>query len=153
MGEAQSLTTGPAKRPMRVVIDTNVVLSALVFKGRLGWLRGAWARRDVVPVMCRETTAELLRVLGYPKFRLTAAEQETLLADYLPFAEVAALPEPPPELPVACRDHDDTIFIQLAMAASADCLVSGDADVAVLRALVPIRIVSAHELKISVENL
>lgn len=137
---------------MRVVIDTNVVLSALVFKGRLGWLRGAWARRAIVPIVCRETTAELLRVLGYPKFKLTAAEQATLLADYLPYAEVVALPDPPPALPIVCRDHDDTIFIQLAMVALADCLVSGDADVGVLRDLVPIRILSAHELQALVAN-
>ncbi len=137
---------------MRVVIDTNVVLSALVFKGRLGWLRGAWARREVVPLVCRETTTELLRVLGYPKFKLTPAEQKILIGDYLPFAEVVTLPDPLPDLPVSCRDLDDMIFIQLAVAGAAECLVSGDTDVAVLRSLAPIRIMSASELQISVRK-
>lgn len=74
---------------MRAVFDTNVVISALVFGRRLAWLRRAWASGAVVPVVCRETAAELLRVPSYPKFRLDAMEREILLADYLPFAEVA----------------------------------------------------------------
>ena len=117
---------------MRVVFDTNVVISALVFSRRLAWLRHAWASGTVVPVVCRETVAELLRVLTYPKFRLTAAEREALLADYLPFAEIATLPEPPPNLPMACRDRDDAVFLHLAIASHADLLVSGDADLTVL---------------------
>ena len=76
---------------MRAVFDTNVVISALVFGGRLHWLRHAWAFGIVVPVVCRETTEELLRVLAYPKFQLDRREREALLADFLPFAETAAL--------------------------------------------------------------
>lgn len=132
---------------MRVVIDTNVVLSALVFGRRLAWLRGAWARKEVIPIVCRETADELLRVLTYPKFKLTAIERDLLLADYLPFTEAAQLPEPLPVLPVDCRDRDDTVFIHLALAAQADCLVSGDGDLGVLRDVAPIPIVSASELQ------
>jgi hypothetical protein len=56
---------------LRAVFDTNIVVSALVFGGRLSWLRTAWAARSVVPVICRGTIFELVRVLAYPKFRLT----------------------------------------------------------------------------------
>ena len=117
---------------MRAVLDTNVVVSALVFGRRLQWLRQAWASGAIVPIVCRETISELLRVLAYAKFRLAAAERDALLEDYLPFAEVVRLPEPLPELPVACRDRDDAVFLHLAIASGADCLVSGDADLAVL---------------------
>jgi hypothetical protein len=57
-------------RTLRAVFDTNVVVSALVFGGRLRWLRAAWAAQAVTPVVCRETVTELLRVLAYPKFHL-----------------------------------------------------------------------------------
>jgi putative PIN family toxin of toxin-antitoxin system len=117
---------------VRVVFDTNVVISALVFRRRLAWLRQGWASGTVIPVVCRETVAELLRVLTYPKFRLDAMEREALLADYLPFAEIATLSQPPPDLSVACRDRDDAVFLQLAIVSSADFLVSGDADLTVL---------------------
>jgi putative PIN family toxin of toxin-antitoxin system len=117
---------------VRAVFDTNVVVSALVFGRRLTWLRRAWASGTATPVVCRETIAELLRVLTYPKFRLDASEREDLLADYLPFAEIAILPHPPPDLPVACRDRDDAVFLHLAISSQADLLVSGDADLTVL---------------------
>ena len=132
---------------MRVVFDTNIVLSALVFGRRLAWLRGAWARGVAVPVVCRETTAELLRVLSYPKFELTPTERDLLLAEYLPFAEVAQLPESLPILSVECRDRDDVLFIQLALAAKVDYLVSGDSDLGVLRDVAPVSVISVDELR------
>jgi putative PIN family toxin of toxin-antitoxin system len=123
---------------MRAVFDTNVVISALVFGQRLAWLRIAWASGAVTPVICRETTAELLRVLAYPKFRLDAAARDFLLADYLPFAEVARLPHRAPDLPVECRDRDDVVFLYLAIESKADLLVSGDADLTVLANAYPV---------------
>jgi len=65
----------------------------------------------------RETAIELIRVLAYPKFRLTEPDRAALLADYLPYAEVVLLPNRLPVLPVACRDRDDVVFLQLALAA------------------------------------
>jgi putative PIN family toxin of toxin-antitoxin system len=118
---------------VRVVLDTNVVLSALVFRsGRLAWLRAAWQSGQVTPVVCRETTEELLRALTYPKFGLSPEEREQLLADLLPYAEAALLPNPlPPGLPV-CRDPDDAVFLALACAVGADALVTGDSDLLAL---------------------
>ena len=132
---------------MRVVFDTNIVLSALVFGRRLAWLRGAWARGMAIPVICGETTAELLRVLAYPKFQLTPTERDLPLAEYLPFAEAAQLPEPLPMLPIACRNRDDVVFIQLALAVKVDCLVSGDSDLGVLRDVAPVSVISVDELR------
>jgi putative PIN family toxin of toxin-antitoxin system len=123
---------------MRGVFDTNVVISALVFGRSLFWLRRAWASGTVVPIVCRQTVAELLRVLAYPKFRLDAAEREMLLADYLPFAEIVSLPDSLPELPAACRDRNDAVFLHLAIASRAELLISGDDDLAVLEAAYPV---------------
>ena len=74
---------------------------------------------------------ELLRVLGYPKFRLSLQEQEELLADYLPHTHAVRIPQPPPSVP-ACRDVMDLPFLQLAAAGSAQALVSGDRDLLTL---------------------
>jgi len=132
--------------PARAVFDTNVVVSALVFGRRLGWLRTLWARGAVIPLLCRETTAELLRVLAYPKFRLDRTERESLLEDYLPFSEIVRLPRPLPVLPVACRNRDDAVFLHLALASGADFLVSGDQDLAALRRAAPVAILAPREL-------
>lgn len=116
----------------RVVLDTNVVLSALVFPGgSAGRIRRAWQGGECVPLVSPVTAAELVRVLAYPKFRLSEAERNELLADYLPATEVVRVPDPPPEVS-DCRDPHDLPFLQLCAAARADVLVSGDADLQVL---------------------
>ena len=119
----------PRSKPIpRVVIDTNLVLSALVFaQGRLSPLRLAWQGTLCQPLVSSVTATELVRVLAYPKFKLSAAEQEELLADYLPYCTTVRMPEKPPVTP-ACRDKFDLPFLQLAVTGKADFLVSGDYD-------------------------
>ncbi|ATE61771.1 putative toxin-antitoxin system toxin component, PIN family [Thauera sinica] len=130
----------------RVVLDTNVVLSALLFTaGRLTWIRHAWQRHQLQPLVCKETVSELLRVLAYPKFKLSASEQEALLADFLPYADVVELPAPWPALP-ACRDEKDQVFLVLAHIGKADALVTGDADILAMREAFPGLILTAEEL-------
>lgn len=117
------------------MLDTNVVLSALIRPGGVsGRLRLAWQAGLFQPLASRETTAELLRVLAYPKFRLRPEEQHDLLADYLPWTEVVRIPVPPPRTP-QCRDPHDVAFLELAIAGDAATIVTGDAD---LHALAPI---------------
>ncbi|MBP6597697.1 MAG: putative toxin-antitoxin system toxin component, PIN family [Arenimonas sp.] len=119
------MSSAPA---VRWVLDTNVVLSALVRPGGLaGRLRLAWQAGLFVPVVCQATAVELMRVLAYPKFKLTPDERHTLLADYLPWAEVFVLPKRLPAVP-ACRDPGEVVFLQLAYASQAEALVSGDQD-------------------------
>lgn len=120
-------------KPPRVVLDSNCVVSALVFsRGRLAWLREAWTRQRFVPLVSKDTASELIRVLTYPKFHLSSVEQEALLADYLPFAETVKVEKVPAGLPVL-RDPGDVPFLALAVTAKADALVSGDGDLEVLR--------------------
>lgn len=116
----------------RVVLDTHVVLSALVFvSGATARIRQAWQAGLLLPLASTATVQELMRVLAYPKFRLSADDQRELLADYLPFAEVVTVPEPPPRVP-ECRDPHDLPFLHLAFAGKADLLISGDADLLAL---------------------
>jgi uncharacterized protein len=119
-----------AKEPMktpRVVLDTNCIVSALLFSaGSLVWLRDAWMRQRFIPLVCRDTADELIRVLNYPKFQLDKNEQEILLADFLPYAEVVHIENVPEKLP-ALQDPDDIIFLSLAIIGEADAIVSGDA--------------------------
>ena len=112
----------------RVVIDTNLVLSALVFaQGRLSPLRLAWQGTHCQPLVSSITAAELIRVLAYPKFKRSAADQQELLADYLPYCTTVRMPAKPPATP-DCRDPFDLPFLQLAVVGKAHYLVSGDQD-------------------------
>lgn len=112
----------------RVVIDTNLVLSALVFaQGRLAPLRHAWHSNICRPMVSGVTAQELLRVLAYPKFKLTDAEQTELIADYLPYCTTVQMPAKPPVV-IKCRDSFDLPFLQLAVVGKAQYLLSGDRD-------------------------
>ncbi len=134
-----------AAAPSRVVIDTNLVLSALVFaQGRLTSLRQAWQAHRIQPLVCRATAAELIRVLAYPKVKLTAEEQQELLADYLPYCKTIRIPEPPPKTP-ACRDAFDVPFLQLAIAGKARALITGDQDLLSLAGSFACPIVTAEQ--------
>ncbi|MDE0051884.1 MAG: putative toxin-antitoxin system toxin component, PIN family [Rhodospirillales bacterium] len=118
--------------PVRPVLDTNILVSALLFhSGALSWLRGAWRSGRIRPLAGRQTTTELIRVLAYPKFALSEGERQELLDDYLPFCETVPVPEPPPAVP-QCRDPFDRPFLELALAGRADALVTGDADLLAL---------------------
>lgn len=131
--------------PLRVVLDTNIVLSALVFaQGRLAPLREAWQQARCQPLISSATAAELIRTLNYPKVKLSGDEQQELLADYLPYCMTVRIPAKPPRTPV-CRDPSDIPFLQLAIVGKADHLVSGDKDLLSL-ARFPRSIITAERL-------
>ena len=112
---------------MRVVLDTNTVLSALVFpRGRLTWIRDYWASREIVPLISRETSEELIRALAYPKFALAEEEIEALLGAYLPYVETVKVGSKGPKDLPRCRDPGDQKFLLLAAKGKAEVLVSGD---------------------------
>jgi putative PIN family toxin of toxin-antitoxin system len=110
----------------RVVFDTNTVLSALLFaNGRLSWLREHWRTGGCVPLLSRETAAELARVLGYAKFQISPADRNELLADIVPYCEVVTVTK---RCAIVCRDAKDQPFLDLAHCGKADLLISGDRD-------------------------
>ncbi len=119
----------------------------MVFGQGLAWLRGAWANQTITPLLCRETVFELMDVLAYGKFKLTAVRRDELLQDYLPYGEIVRLPESLPALPVVCRDFDDELFLHLAMSGRADFLVTGDADLLAVAGGFPVPIIRASALR------
>jgi putative PIN family toxin of toxin-antitoxin system len=139
--------TTEVKRSLRAVLDTNVVISALIFcRGSLAWLRDALSAGHVVPVVSAETLSELIRVLSYPRFRLDAEQQKIILTRYMQHAETLKSPRTRARLPV-CRDAEDEMFLRLAYAAKVDALVTGDSDLLALAGLSKVVIIEPAELK------
>ena len=113
-------------RKRRVVIDTNVVVSALVFRaGTLAWLRETIIAGTLIPVVSDETLAELFRVLAYPKLGLGTEDRENIIEHYVEHAEAIKQPRTRSRLP-PCRDPNDEMFVRLAYAAKVAALVTGD---------------------------
>jgi putative PIN family toxin of toxin-antitoxin system len=114
-----------------VILDTNVLVSALIFKGELEKLVDLWKKDKIRPLFSKATFAEFRRVLDYPKFRLSAAEIAAIIQeDVLPFFDVV---EPVKKKSGLCRDPEDDKFIALAMTAGADFIITGDDDLLSLR--------------------
>jgi putative PIN family toxin of toxin-antitoxin system len=134
-------------RPQRIVIDTNVLVSMLLFAGgQWDWLRLEIAARRAQPLASGETVRELMRVLSYPKFDLGAEDIARLLEDYLPYCEIIDVKGVSSALP-RCRDPDDLKFLRLARAGKADALITGDKDLLALANAFAIPILSPADFR------
>jgi predicted nucleic acid-binding protein len=119
---------------LRVVLDTNVVLSALVFGGgAAGRLRLGVATGHFCAAGQHGHGARAGAGVGYPKFRFPRQSSNELLADYLPWVQTVRIPQPPPPVP-ECRDVLDEPFMHLAWRPGAQVLVSGDRDLLAIAA-------------------
>jgi putative PIN family toxin of toxin-antitoxin system len=108
----------------RVVIDTNVLVSALLFGGDPGELITLWKERRIQPLSSKEIMEEYLRVLAYPKFRLTEKEVEYLFSQgVLPFFEVITVQT---GQPFVIDDPSDDKFIWCALEGHAQAILSSD---------------------------
>ena len=112
------------KRSIQIVLDTNIMVSALLFGGNTSSLVEQWQRGRLSLLFSRDTLSELVRVLNYPKFKLTERECKSILhREVLPFI-ISVVPRSVPK--VIKDDPDDDIFIACALAGKANYLVSGD---------------------------
>ena len=107
-----------------VVVDTNVIVSALLFGGTPGRLIDLWKEGRIQLFVCKEIIDEIMRVLTYPRFQLPEKEISYLIYDeILPYSEIVDIPSGPV---IISRDPSDDKFIRCAVASGADVIVSGD---------------------------
>ena len=119
---------------MRFVLDTNVVMSALLWRGQpyrlLELIRqDSDSQLYSSPVLLAELTDVLSRRAATLQLARIGHTAPTVLADYL---EAVQLVDPEPLAPTS-RDPDDDHVLACALAAQASLIVSGDADLLVLK--------------------
>jgi len=130
------------KKPtgIRVVLDTNALISALLFGGEPGRLVSLWESGRIVLLLSKDVLLEYIRVLGYHKFGLDAADIMGLIEDHvLPFAEMIPVGEAPK---IVVDDPADDKLLALADAGRAGFLVSGDAHLLLLGTYRRVKIVA-----------
>jgi len=138
---------GNAATPtVRIVADTNTVVSGLLWQGAPRRLVDACRRQKLALVTSPALLAELAEVLARDKFgdRILRAEisAKILVEAYAEIVHVI-VPEP---LPVhVSRDPDDAEVLACAIAARVDAIVSGDADLLILENFQGIPILSANQ--------
>ena len=126
----------------RVVLDTNILVSALLFRGEVSGIVALWKTGKITPVISRETFDEFRCVLGYPKFKLNANEIKFIIEEeVLPFFEVV---DEVKEVHGVCADPDDDKFLACAIASGAKLLVSGDSELSNVRKYKSVKVVSAR---------
>ncbi|MCK9284517.1 MAG: putative toxin-antitoxin system toxin component, PIN family [Rhodocyclaceae bacterium] len=113
--------------PLRVVLDTNVLLSLWAFvDSRFAPLRQRVECRAWLALTRDDCLAEFHRVLGYPEFGLSTPQQSEIFAAYARVARVhSEQPQQVCALP-RCKDRDDQKFLELARDAAADWLITAD---------------------------
>ena len=127
----------------RVVIDTNVIVSAFLFGGTPGKLIPIWKSGRIQPLISREIIDEYLSVLAYPKFKLSEQEIEFILYHgILPYFRVFRAKHGP----IIIQDNpSDDKFIRCAEAGNAQIIISGDQHLIALKSYGKLRILTPSE--------
>ena len=131
---------------MRAVVDTNVLIAALLWRGTAHRLLEQAHTGDLTLFTSPALLTELADVLARAKFSATLLRSgttpERLLVDCRRLAKVI---DPPALAQPVCRDPDDDHVLALALAARADLIVSGDADLLSLVSFQGIPIIAPGE--------
>ena len=132
------------KPVMHTVLDTNVVVSAFLFRGDASAIHRAVIEGRIIPYISKPILSEYTRVFAYPKFRLTNAE-----IGYLLDHEIR-----PWFRPIINQilkhtwireDPADDIFINAAQAINNVYLVSGDRHIIDSRDNLPVKVLTIRE--------
>jgi putative PIN family toxin of toxin-antitoxin system len=128
---------------LKVVIDTNVVISGLLFGGTPEKLIPLWQKRAIRPVASKQIIDEYLRVLTYSRFKLDEAEINFLLYhEILPHFDII---DAPFQERVIAEDPAEEKFIHCAQTGQAAYIISGDQHLLALKTHNDIKILSPSE--------
>ena len=131
---------------LRAVMDTNVLVSGVLWRGvPFELLR--WAEKNSLVIYASlEILAEVHRVLHYPKFQQYIDNQQASPGEL--FAKIASLCtiiQVDQVVKGVCSDADDEKFLSCALAANVEVLVSGDRHLLNLVQYQSVRILTARE--------
>jgi uncharacterized protein len=144
------------KMLMRVVADTNVVVSGLLWSGIPRQILSLARQTKIELFTSEQLLAELEEVLGRDKFAeriaLALSAPRTLVLQY---ANLAKIITPTTIASAVPADPDDNIVLACAVTVPVDAIVSGDGDLLTLRSYQAIPILTARELtaKLSQEGI
>jgi len=123
-----------------VVLDTNVVLSAILFGGKPLELVNLWRQGRFESALSPELLAEILT-----KLRTKFAVPDDLLSEWRDLLESGALHVLPDYKADICRDPKDNMLLDTAAAAKAAYLITGDKDLLELREYHAAKIITVSE--------
>lgn len=117
---------GHGSKSLRVVIDTNVILSSYITRGGTSWRAVRFVLENHTLLMCSETLSELIAKFSAEKFARYGSEAERM--EYVSGIEEMAEFVTVTTQVSDCSDPKDNIFLSLAIDGGADFIVTGDKD-------------------------
>jgi len=118
---------------MRAVIDTGVLVSALIRRqGTTGNVLLALRNGLFTVIYSTDILVEIIDVLDHPRFRQKYHIEPDDISALINLLRLRGTLVTPTHKVTACRDPKDDKFLEAALAAEADYIVSGDADLLVL---------------------
>jgi uncharacterized protein len=127
---------------VRAVVDTNVLISALIRNGKPRKLVLELLNRHTV-ILSRQMLAELADVAGRDKFRVTGSQVERFLSIMVKMAKI--VPDNALFMEVA-EDPDDDVVLNAAYVGKADYIVTGDKHLLALNQFKKTRIVTVNKM-------
>jgi putative PIN family toxin of toxin-antitoxin system len=118
---------------MRVVMDMGIFVSALIRKqGTTGVVLRALRDGRFTAIYTTGIVVEIIDVLGWAKFRAKYHIEPDDITALVNLIRLRGELVTPTQKVTVCRDPKDDKFLEAALAAQTDCIVSGDADLLVL---------------------
>lgn len=130
----------------RVVIDTNVFISGLLFGGNAEKILQLFKKDKLRIVISPETLHELITKLY--KFRL----EEAFIDEFVDLMESKAIKIIPKKKIRLSRDEKDNMFLEVAYTGKADYLISGDKDLLSVKEIYKTQIVSPREFLVIISE-
>lgn len=128
---------------LRIVLDTNVMISAVIRKGKPRKLFQLGIDGKYQILTSREIMDEFSEVLQRPKFKMTRDEIIRIVSALVESSERVQVKS---NFQVVEDDPDDDVIIDITYDGKADYIVSGDPDLKVLKNFDRIKIVSVDEM-------
>lgn len=126
----------------KVFLDTNILISALGWKGKPRIIFEKCLHGELELVTSPNQIEELKRVMDYPKFNFTEEQKTRFIFIIL---EIAVMVEIPGKVKVVEEDPDDNVMLETAIVGNADYLISGDPHLLKLKEFAKVKIVTASE--------
>lgn len=126
----------------KIVLDTNILISALGWKGNPKEIFTRVIEKEFELVLSRKQLEEIKEVLNYPKFTFTEDQKTKFLSILL---EIATIVETQDSIDVIKEDPDDNMILETALENDVEYIVTGDDHLLKLKNFGTIKIITAAE--------
>ena len=108
---------------MKVVFDSNVLISGYLFGGKPKIMIEYVKNKNLFLYSSKETIREFKRVLKYEKFKLKNSEINNIIKDYISISQCIKIAN---NINLIKEDITDNVFLSLAIESKSDYIISGD---------------------------